>query len=343
MMMQRSVMRQTSLLRAALLRAAAARGVQTASGVADAAPAVAQATRFRAAGAHKSALLVGAAGVGAASLWAAQDAESSAARCDQGVQGGYNENPIQHIAALLRLYDEIDRNMDVLTGRMLEDLEKRVATEKKENDGKLKLSPEQIALHMSIEFESTLEKVQDAVFRNNYVTKEQVQDALMRLTRGELRGGGSNGKITVQEAEAIEGYVKNLARMRWKVTGSREPLIPTHSKALNKDENPPRIPLATVIEVMEALIPALTNEMEAIVKRVRANETGLTIPQQQQLISKEYIKRSGELTEELCRAKKLDLREFQAALVSYHDDPKFEDVLARLSADQQRKFSKLGL
>lgn len=104
--------------------------------------------------------------------------------------------------------------------------------EKEENDGKLKLSPQQLALNMSIEFESTLEKVQDAVFRNNYVTKAQVTEAMQQLIAGELRGGDSDGKITPAEAEAISSYVRRLGRMRWKVTGSRQPLIPTHHKAV---------------------------------------------------------------------------------------------------------------
>lgn len=104
--------------------------------------------------------------------------------------------------------------------------------EKKENKGAIKLSPEQLALHMSIEFESTLEKVQDAVFRNNYVTKEQVTHAMQQLISGDLRGGGQDGKITPAEADAISEYVRRLGRMRWKVTGSRQPLIPTHQKAV---------------------------------------------------------------------------------------------------------------
>lgn len=40
--------------------------------------------------------------------------------------GGYEGNPIQHVAALLRLYEEIDKNMAVLAGRMLDELEKKV-------------------------------------------------------------------------------------------------------------------------------------------------------------------------------------------------------------------------
>lgn len=85
---------------------------------------------------------------------------------------------------------------------------------------------------MSIEFESTLEKVQDAVFRNNYVTKAQVGEAMQQLVAGELRGGGADGQLTPAEAEAISTFVRRLGRMRWKVTGSRQPLIPTHHKSV---------------------------------------------------------------------------------------------------------------
>lgn len=88
---------------------------------------------------------------------------------------------------------------------------------------------------MSIEFEATLERVQDSVFRNNYVTKEQVQDAIERMMNGNLRGGGEDGQISVHEAESIQAFVKNLGRMRWKCTGSRQPLINTHSKKVRCD------------------------------------------------------------------------------------------------------------
>ncbi|KAF1320921.1 hypothetical protein FI667_g12240, partial [Globisporangium splendens] len=251
------------------------------------------------------------------------------------VGGGYSVNPIQNVTALLRLYDEIDKNMEVLTNRMLEDLSKRVEkVEKKENNGELKLSPEQLALQMSIEFESTLEKVQDAVFRNNYVTKEQVTQAMHLLINGELRGGGKEGKITPAEADAISEYVRRLGRMRWKVTGSRQPLIPTHQKRLVKEEKP-KVELPVVIQVMEELIPSLTLEMEVIAKSLE--QRGISETERRAQISKDYIRRSGELTEQICAKHKLDLREFQQALVFYHDDDDFEQVLARLSTEQQKK------
>jgi len=169
----------------------------------------------------------------------AEEAEEAEEEEEEEEECGYKVNPIQNVTALLRLYDEIDKNMAVLAGRMLEDLERKLEEEKQQqaesggggnsNSDDVKLSPEQRALDMSIQFESTLEKVQDAVFRNNYVSKPQVQDALERLARGELRGTGPAGVVSIQEAEAIAEYVRKLGRMRWLCTGSREPLIPTAS------------------------------------------------------------------------------------------------------------------
>lgn len=239
--------------------------------------------------------------------------------------------------------------------------------EKEENNGSIKLAPEQLALHMSIEFETTLEKVQDAVFRNNYVQKAHVTEAMQQLIDGKLSGGGPDGKITPAEAEAISGFVSRLGRMRWKVTGSRQPLIPTHQKAVRyrllvlvclftylllnlfdvvvvdllglltqmvKDEKP-SVELAVVLKVMEELIPSLTVEMEAIAKKMLKG--GAPEAERRAQISQEYIRRSGELTAQICAKYKVDLREFQQALIFYHDDADFEQVLARLSTEQQKK------
>ncbi|KAL4116464.1 hypothetical protein PRIC2_011917 [Phytophthora ramorum] len=263
------------------------------------------------------------------------------ARSEQKEEGGYTVNPIQNVTALLRLYEQIDQNMSVFAARMLEDLEKSVQKEKAENGGNLKLSPEQRALNMSIAFESTLEKVQDAVFRNNYVTKEHVQEALQQLVAGTLRGGGPGGKISVAEAETIDDFVRKLGRLRWKVTGSRDPLIPRANSAWMVPEDKPEIEVATVISVMEQLIPLLTAEMEKIATALR--EQKLTDAEFRNQLSQQYIKASGKLTEDVCKKFKLDLHAFQAALMYYHDNEEFEKALANLADEQQKRFKKLGL
>ncbi|RLN20581.1 hypothetical protein BBJ28_00018431 [Nothophytophthora sp. Chile5] len=270
---------------------------------------------------------------------AATSATDSAALCkasegEEKAEGGYTVNPIQHVAALLRIYEQIDQNMSVFAARMLEDLEQKVEKEKRENGGQLKLSPEQRALNMSIAFESTLEKVQDAVFRNNYVTKAQVQEALQQLVAGTLRGGGSDGKISVAEAETIDDFVRKLGRLRWKCTGSRDPLIPAARSAWEK----PDIEVTTVIRVMEQLIPALTKEMETLATALRKQK--LSDAEFRHQLSQQYIKASGKLTEQICAKFELDLRAFQAALLYYHDDELFEQTLARLATHQQKKYGE---
>ncbi|EGZ09207.1 hypothetical protein PHYSODRAFT_564919 [Phytophthora sojae] len=268
------------------------------------------------------------------------EAHSEAKQEASAPEGGYTVNPIQNVTALLRLYEQIDQNMSVFAARMLEDLEKSVEKEKKENSGKLKLSPEQRALNMSIAFESTLEKVQDAVFRNNYVTKEQVQEAMQQLVTGTLRGGGPDGKISEAEAETIEDFVRKLGRLRWKVTGSRDPLIPGAKSAWMVPEDKPDIEVSTVISVMEELIPSLTAEMEKIATTLRKQK--LSDAEFRGQLSQQYVKASGKQTEEICKKYKLDLRAFQAALMYYHDNEQFEKALAKLAAQQQKRYEATG-
>lgn len=53
-------------------------------------------------------------------------AQCEASKQQTQAPGGYEGNPIQHVAALLRLYEEIDKNMAVLADRMLDELERKV-------------------------------------------------------------------------------------------------------------------------------------------------------------------------------------------------------------------------
>ncbi|KAE9315115.1 hypothetical protein PF008_g19321 [Phytophthora fragariae] len=312
----------------AALHAAAFSGLNAASGP--------QATQFRA-----TACLAAAGGALAVAAALGGEAQCEQKKEEAAAEGGYTVNPIQNVTALLRLYEQIDQNMSVFAARMLEDLEKSVEKEKKENGGKLKLSPEQRALNMSIAFESTLEKVQDAVFRNNYVTKEQVQEAMQQLVTGTLRGGGPGGKISEAEAETIDDFVRKLGRLRWKVTGSRDPLIPGAKSAWSVPEDKPDIEITTVISVMEELIPSLTAEMEKIATALRKQK--LSDAEFRSQLSQQYVKASGKQTEEICNKFKLDLRAFQAALMYYHDNEQFEKALAKLAAQQQKRFKELGL
>lgn len=72
-------------------------------------------------------MLTAAVAAAAMGMGLAATRSSTSTQCEESrVEGGYTVNPIQNVTALLRLYDEIDKNMEVLTNRMLADLKQRV-------------------------------------------------------------------------------------------------------------------------------------------------------------------------------------------------------------------------
>lgn len=99
----------------------------------------------------------------------------------------------------------------------------------------------------------------------------------------------------------------------------------------------PELEVDVVVRVMQELIPALTREMEALVTELRARSPPLAADAFHRELSRQYIARSGELTARVCGTKKIDVREFQRALLFFHDDPAFAQALAKLSAAQQKK------
>lgn len=103
-------------------------------------------------------------------------------------------------------------------------------------------------------------------------------------------------------------------------------------------EAKPDVELATVVSVMEELIPTLTSEMEALVARLRAQQPPLEPAAFQHELQRQYVATTGERTAQLCGKRGVDVREFQKALLFFHDDPVFEQALARLSAAQQQRY-----
>lgn len=113
--------------------------------------------------------------------------------------------------------------------------------------------------------------------------------------------------------------------------------------------------------MVEKLIPAITKGMEEIVAEEKekssssiskwnfwskqSNEMDFDMrnPECWERISKAYLHRTNQITASLCEANNVDLEEFQAALIYYHDEPMFEETLARLSAEQMKAFANLGL
>lgn len=105
-------------------------------------------------------------------------------------------------------------------------------------------------------------------------------------------------------------------------------------------EDKPDIEVSTVISVMEELIPSLTAEMEKIATTLRKQK--LSDAEFRGQLSQQYVKASGKQTEEICKKYKLDLRAFQAALMYYHDNEQFEKALAKLAAQQQKRYEATG-
>ena len=98
----------------------------------------------------------------------------------------------------------------------------------------------------------------------------------------------------------------------------------------------PSIEVSAVIRVMEELVPSLTSEMETIVTELRKQKlTGAEFHRQ---LSQQYVKASGVTTERICKKFELDLKAFQAALMYYEDNALVERALAKLAAQQQKRY-----
>nr|CCA24192.1 conserved hypothetical protein [Albugo laibachii Nc14] len=281
---------------------------------------------------------------------------------------------ILNVAYLLDLYAEIDKKMEKRTAQLLAQLESKLQQEKirekkgsDKSDSFVRMTPEQRALHMSLAFESALEAVQEEVFDEYGFEKEQVQEAIEKMIQGRLPGKGTNGSISSKESEEIDAYIQRLGRMRWRCTGSREPLFPRPGPTyqFSKKDDKPDIPLDYVIGIVEKLIPAITRGMEEIVAEEKeslsssssskwnfwSKQSGgnhdmahhLKNPECWERISQAYLRRTNQITASLCEANNVDVAEFQSALIYYHNDPMFEETLARLSAEQMKVYADLGL
>ena len=124
---------------------------------------------------------------------------------------------------------------------------------------------------MSHKFEALLESVQDSVFRNNQVTKEQVTKAIELLMKGKMAGLGEDGQLSEKHAEALQRYIDRLARMRWECTGSREPLF-GRSKRIGDSSQADVLPLSVLLLFLEELFPRINSTMKTALAEVNENE-----------------------------------------------------------------------
>ncbi|OQR98413.1 hypothetical protein ACHHYP_08574 [Achlya hypogyna] len=237
------------------------------------------------------------------------------------------------VQEVITLYEQVDTNMRILSRQMMEALAFEIAAE--EEKGTPPMSVDDRALQMSETFETLLAQVQDSVFRNHYVSKEQVAAAMARMERGEL-------PINASEAETIHEYIRKLGRMRWECTGSREPIRRRMRDTSPKPLTTP-IPRAVLETMMGKLIAALTKEMELIISALRVRQADLKDGAVRQEIATAYLEASKVVTDAIAAEHNVSVEDFQTALAYFHDDAAFQNTMAKLTDAQHERFVALGL
>ncbi|KAH9105841.1 hypothetical protein AeMF1_018445 [Aphanomyces euteiches] len=250
---------------------------------------------------------------------------TSAAICDAKRELNVDE--------VIALYHEVDVNMRIMAQKLMEALAHEIdlEMEKEEID---RLSVEQRAIQMSDTFERVLGQVQDSVFRNNGVTKEQVIAAMQRIESGAMQ-------LSQQDADAIQDYIRKLGRLRWECTGSREP-ISRQGIQRPKPETTP-IPRHVLLNMSKELIPSLTKEMEIIVDKFKKDKADLHDQVIRQRLAKLYLEASQRVTEAIAVKYKVSVEDFQEALLFFHDDAAFQVTITQLTEQQHQRFVDLGL
>ncbi|CAK4872418.1 unnamed protein product [Aphanomyces euteiches] len=250
---------------------------------------------------------------------------TSAAICDAKRELNVDE--------VIALYHEVDVNMRIMAQKLMEALAHEIdlEMEKEEID---RLSVEQRAIQMSDTFERVLGQVQDSVFRNNGVTKEQVIAAMQRIESGAMQ-------LSQQDADAIQDYIRKLGRLRWECTGSREP-ISRQGIQRPKPETTP-IPRHVLLNMSKELIPSLTKEMEIIVDKFKMDKADLHDQVIRQRLAKLYLEASQRVTEAIAVKYKVSVEDFQEALLFFHDDAAFQVTITQLTEQQHQRFVDLGL
>ncbi|ETV87674.1 hypothetical protein H257_01164 [Aphanomyces astaci] len=239
------------------------------------------------------------------------------------------------VEEVIALYEQVDANMRILAQKLMEALAHDIDLEH-EKDEADRLSVEQRAIQMSDSFETLLSQVQDSVFRNHYVTKDQVAAAMQRMESGKL-------KLRDEEAETIQEYIRKLGRLRWECTGSRDPIRGRLSPQRRPKPSASPIPRDVVVQIANALIPSLTRDMELIVATLKHDEADLQAPAVRQRLAKLYLDASQATTERIALKYNVTVEALQDALLYFHDDKKFQDMLTALTEHQHQRFVELGL
>ncbi|RHZ26402.1 hypothetical protein DYB37_008017 [Aphanomyces astaci] len=239
------------------------------------------------------------------------------------------------VEEVIALYEQVDANMRILAQKLMEALAHDIDLEH-EKDEADRLSVEQRAIQMSDSFETLLSQVQDSVFRNHYVTKDQVAAAMQRMESGKL-------KLRDEEAETIQEYIRKLGRLRWECTGSRDPIRGRLSPQRRPKPSTSPIPRDVVVQIANALIPSLTRDMELIVATLKHDEADLQAPAVRQRLAKLYLDASQSTTERIALKYNVTVEALQDALLYFHDDKKFQDMLTALTEHQHQRYCDVNM
>ncbi|RHY33984.1 hypothetical protein DYB32_001214 [Aphanomyces invadans] len=233
------------------------------------------------------------------------------------------------VEEVIALYEQVDANMRILAQKLMEALAHDIDLEHAKDEAD-RLSVEQRAIQMSDSFETLLSQVQDSVFRNHYVTKEQVAAAMNRIESGEL-------KLREDEAETIRDYIRKLGRLRWECTGSREPIRQRLSPQRRPKPTDTPIPRQVVVRIANDLIPTLTSDMESIVLSLQQQNADLQAPAVRQRLAKLYLDASQATTERIAAKYNVTVEALQEAFLYFHDDKTFQETMNSLTEKQHQR------
>ncbi|KAF0691769.1 Aste57867_17040 [Aphanomyces stellatus] len=232
------------------------------------------------------------------------------------------------VQEVITLYEQVDANMRIMAQKLMEALAHEIDLEM-DKDEIDKLSVEQRAIQMSETFERVLSQVQDSVFRNHYVTKEQVADAMRRIESGTLH-------LSAEEAETIQEYIRKLGRLRWECTGSRDPITRLGVQRPKPATTP--IPRHVLLTMSSELIPALTKEMERILATFQRDGANLQDNVIRQRVAKLYLEASQVATDAIATKFNVSVEDFQEALLYFHDDAAFQATITQLTEQQHARY-----
>jgi len=183
----------------------------------------------------------------------------------------------------------------------------------------IQIPPQQMHTILMKQFEEYMSHVEEQVYKTNGCTEEEVQEA-------------SQVHADDPDFQKLVKTLKNLYKM---VSGQTP----------DPAECPAHITLELVCTVMAETFEAITKCMEEVMSEVRADEDLKAQGPQalNQAVSSRYMERANKLRAEILKKHDMSQDDLQASVVKYQTEPKLQQLISRLTFDQQQRFKKLGI